>query len=880
VKTKNSKIVALIGVAALMGIGAIIVTSALTTPYSLGGHIYDKASNPIVGANITFTNQRTSEVIYWDSTSGGEYSADAANFPSGYENGDNITYHVIYDGAGGYTNDTYLNDTWALIDTSNGGTLLDITLDQAPTVPTSPTNLGMNLVDHTPTITWTKGTDADSGDTVTTYVYVGTGASPTTVETSTTSETANLGSTVTLTDGVTYYYRLRSYDGERWSDYTADDQFRMNSVPTTSSVDVQGAQEIQHITDHTPDITWNYGDSEGDTQTKYNATVWTGTGGTGTLMGNSGDVTSAGTTWTYSGSTLVDGSTYYARVRTYDGYEWSAWSEIQFRMNSKPTVSSVEISPGTAYTNTDLTGSGTYSDTEGDTESGTTYKWFKNGSLISGATTTSLASSNFKRGDEIIFQYTPNDGYEAGTPVNSSVKTISNSLPTTPTTLDLTSSIYVGSTLTATGSGSTDADTVDGDTLTYYYEFKDNATELQAYSTNYTYVIPESEAHATITVNCKVYDGVTYSSVKSGNKVVSDTKPTTPSGSSIGGTTSYVGDTLTVTGAGSTDADGDTVTYQYEFRRGGVSGTVVQALNDTNTYTITTADAHDTIYVLVYGRAYGVNSDNYEAESRVVTNSVPVLASIGAKTVDDKVEVSVDADATDGDDDARTYSCNRTDLFSDFSTSTGVGHFTPFYNQSGVYYVDFGVSDGYGGTDNETITVTVNDVTFDTTGLSTSAYNILAYVGKENQADSSAEQFGDDIENVDYVVKYNGTFTTHIMGYTSYNFTVKHGLGYYVYIKSCGSTTYTRSVIDDAPYTTTLTGNDWNLIGWTNTTDTNAEGLGSDIGSNCKYTATLNADGTTFTTHIVGFTSNNFDVTKGKGYYAFVDATTEWERET
>ena len=67
------------------------------------------------------------------------------------------------------------------------------------------------------------------------------------------------------------------------------------------------------------------------------------------------------------------------------------------------------------------------------------------------------------------------------------------------------------------------------------------------------------------------------------------------------------------------------------------------------------------------------------------------------------VNVYVDYDATDPDGDTPTFSCNRTDLFADFSTSTGKGNWT---STEGTYYVDFGVSDAYGSTDNYTMTIT------------------------------------------------------------------------------------------------------------------------------------------------------------------------------
>jgi hypothetical protein len=67
--------------------------------------------------------------------------------------------------------------------------------------------------------------------------------------------------------------------------------------------------------------------------------------------------------------------------------------------------------------------------------------------------------------------------------------------------------------------------------------------------------------------------------------------------------------------------------------------------------------------------------------------------------------VYVDYDATDADSDTPTFSCNRTDLFTDFSTATGQGNWTA---TSGTHYVDFGVSDGWGSTSNYTMTIMVN----------------------------------------------------------------------------------------------------------------------------------------------------------------------------
>jgi len=102
----------------------ISVITALNTPYSLSGHVYDSVGNPLVGANITFTNLNSSEVIYADSTSGGEYQQDAANFPSGYFDGDTIKYYSVYGISTNTTNE--------FINVANGGTLLDIYITLVP----------------------------------------------------------------------------------------------------------------------------------------------------------------------------------------------------------------------------------------------------------------------------------------------------------------------------------------------------------------------------------------------------------------------------------------------------------------------------------------------------------------------------------------------------------------------------------------------------------------------------------------------------------------------------------------------------------------------------------------------------------------------------
>ena len=90
-------------------------------------------------------------------------------------------------------------------------------------------------------------------------------------------------------------------------------------------------------------------------------------------------------------------------------------------------------------------------------------------------------------------------------------------------------------------------------------------------------------------------------------------------------------------------------------------------------------------------------------------NTLPVLDLVGNMTLNETETVMIDPDATDPDGDTLYFSCNRTDLFTDFDPVTGTGNWTPDYGDAGTYPIDFGVSDGEGGIDNETIEITVLD---------------------------------------------------------------------------------------------------------------------------------------------------------------------------
>lgn len=164
----------------------------------------------------------------------------------------------------------------------------------------------------------------------------------------------------------------------------------------------------------------------------------------------------------------------------------------------------IYINDTTRGTNVDLGGTVRITDADGDAQSGTTYKWYKNGAIIAGQTTINLASSNFVVGDYIIFEATPNDGINAGSPVNSSPALIVNLVPSTPTIILPTVNDYNNTQPDYPFNIIFEPD-ADGDALTIYYYI--NGVLNQTSATNTTF----NASDGYYILNVSLYDGIDFS---------------------------------------------------------------------------------------------------------------------------------------------------------------------------------------------------------------------------------------------------------------------------------------------------------------------------------------------------------------------------------
>lgn len=139
-------------------------------------------------------------------------------------------------------------------------------------------------------------------------------------------------------------------------------------------------------------------------------------------------------------------------------------------MAASPVTNSAVITPGTAYTNDTLVGNCNVTDADNDSIT-YYYTWYVNGTSV--ATTQNLSSSNFVHYDNVTFSCLGNDGTTNSTWTNSTVLTISNTLPVANTATISPSTIYNNDTV----EGTCNVTDLDGDSVTTYYTWYVNGVE-------------------------------------------------------------------------------------------------------------------------------------------------------------------------------------------------------------------------------------------------------------------------------------------------------------------------------------------------------------------------------------------------------------------
>ncbi len=228
--------------------------------------------------------------------------------------------------------------------------------------------------------------------------------------------------------------------------------------------------------------------------------------------------------------------------------------------NTAPKLSSASLGPSTAYTDTELECKpGRSSDLDGD-EVSFTYAWEVNGSSVAGSGA-KLSGSSFKKGDQVQCKATPTDGTDSGEAVASNAITIVNSAPQINSVVLTPDNVFTEGTIKV----SARASDADGDEVKVTYQWLVNGRvvpdQTERTLDGKQFFDRDDKVVARVSVNDGFVDGKTQDSEPLS---VKNTPPTNvnvfiadPEGGFVDLKCLVVGE--------STDLDGDTVSYRFEF---------------------------------------------------------------------------------------------------------------------------------------------------------------------------------------------------------------------------------------------------------------------------------------------------------------------------
>ncbi|MBN2567410.1 hypothetical protein JXB02_04985, partial [Candidatus Woesearchaeota archaeon] len=292
--------------------------------------------------------------------------------------------------------------------------------------------------DLTTNVSWNEGVD-EEGETVSSWLCVATSAADRQngvcdavafVERADPWYRFQAGDLAHLGTNRTYYVRIFEY--ANMTNSTAYDvAFNLSNFrPYASAVATGPAGAIYNTTLW---CNYTFTDADGDLE---NGTVDTylwflqdeGAGGFSVLSGETGK--------TLAGA-FDKGDVVVCSALVYDEWELAAAGYANGTAltiaNGAPATTQPSITPAAPLTMQNLTCAYTYSDPDGDSESGTLHAWYRNGVEEPAATGAVLDRSFTARGESWICQVTPSDGTSFGAPKNASAVIIQN----TPASLNV-----------------------------------------------------------------------------------------------------------------------------------------------------------------------------------------------------------------------------------------------------------------------------------------------------------------------------------------------------------------------------------------------------------------------------------------------------------
>ena len=312
--------------------------------------------------------------------------------------------------------------------------------------------------------------------------------------------------------------------------------------------------------------------------------------------------------------------------------------------NNPPSVSNVQLSPTNPVTTDTLTLTYNFQDSDGDSESGTMIRWYKDGILESSRNDqTTVPPSLTSKGESWNVTVTPSDGTDDGSPVHSSNLLVVNSIPMM-TTAQITPNDAVDTDDLTVSWTSSDAD---GDTRTVSgIEWYVDGSKVSAFDGDETIPSVAIRDGDVWYAKVKVNDGEADSDWITTQDITIGTDNTAPVMVSVnlGGPYDTMDDLMAT--AQANDADNDALTYEWDWP--GTNGAISSS---TLPYFYTEKGESWTVRCRVTDGV--VYSDWMESSAVIIQNTAPVLneLAIDQETVFFDTEATYSYDATDVDGD-------------------------------------------------------------------------------------------------------------------------------------------------------------------------------------------------------------------------------------
>lgn len=374
-------------------------------------------------------------------------------------------------------------------------------------------------------------------------------------------------------------------------------------------------------------------------------------------------------------------------------------------LNSAPVANAGQDQTPYVGNTVTLDGSGSY-DVDGNL---LTFKWvFTSVPTESTATLSDSTSVNptftIDKAGTYVVSLTVNDGTVDSAADTVTISTL-NSAPVADAGTDQTP--YVNDTVTLNGSGSYD---VDGNLLTYSWAFTtvpqgSAASLVNPASVNPTFTVDKA---GTYVVSLMVNDGTVNSTA---DTVTISTLNSAPVANAGLDQSVYVGNTVTLDGSGSSDVDGNLLTYSWAFtsKPSGSTATLNNAAAVNPTFTVDKAGTY--VVSLI------VNDGTVNSAPDTITistiNVAPVANAGNDQTVPEESTVTLDGSgSSDADGNALTYSWAFTTKPTESTAIlSGTTTMNPTFtaDEEGTYVVSLIVNDGTVNSAPDTVTITAEE---------------------------------------------------------------------------------------------------------------------------------------------------------------------------